>query len=281
MDPINYDLLGDESAYDILGVSRDAPLEAIRIAYRQAAVRNHPDRGGSELRMRQTNLAFEILSDPEHRAYYDRVYAQRKNVAVVEQWVNGTDDLRQRASQYPKKWAEFEKWMEGFMADVKAARYGKSQIWGTYYMPIADGSISAKVFIGIGTVLIGGAILILGVGTGVYQSLFDSIRHPIPRLALLAGPFLLGAWAGQRFHMALRQALMSNQASDGSHLPGISEKPQTSSSPGITQSPGPQSLPAPEIVQCSVCGRKLRVPQLGKELLITCPFCTNKFSYRP
>ena len=61
--------------YDILGVSRDANKEDIKSAYRRMARRYHPDvnkEPGAEERFKEINRAYEVLSEPETRARYDR-----------------------------------------------------------------------------------------------------------------------------------------------------------------------------------------------------------------
>jgi len=61
--------------YEILGVSQDASKEDIKRAYRRLARQYHPDvnkEDGAEERFKEINRAYEILSDPEMRARYDR-----------------------------------------------------------------------------------------------------------------------------------------------------------------------------------------------------------------
>ncbi len=61
--------------YEILGVSRDASKEEIKRAYRRLARKYHPDvnkEEGAEERFKEINKAYEILSEPETRARYDR-----------------------------------------------------------------------------------------------------------------------------------------------------------------------------------------------------------------
>lgn len=47
--------------YEILGLSPDASPSEIKAAYRRAAMRAHPDRGGSEEDFRRVQKAFEDL----------------------------------------------------------------------------------------------------------------------------------------------------------------------------------------------------------------------------
>lgn len=61
--------------YEVLGVSRQAAPEEIKRAYRQAALKYHPDRNkepGAEERFKEAAEAYEVLSDAEKRQRYDR-----------------------------------------------------------------------------------------------------------------------------------------------------------------------------------------------------------------
>lgn len=62
--------------YQLLGVSRDAGGEELKKAYRKAALRYHPDRNPddkvAEEKFKELSEAYQVLSDPEKRAQYDR-----------------------------------------------------------------------------------------------------------------------------------------------------------------------------------------------------------------
>lgn len=62
--------------YEILGVARDASGEEIKRAYRRLARTHHPDvshdKSEAEHRFKTINEAYEVLSDPDKRAQYDR-----------------------------------------------------------------------------------------------------------------------------------------------------------------------------------------------------------------
>lgn len=67
----------DLSLYDILGLTRTCSEDDVRKAYRRLALQMHPDRNlGNEEESRQVFMlvgeAYEVLSDPERRAVYDR-----------------------------------------------------------------------------------------------------------------------------------------------------------------------------------------------------------------
>jgi molecular chaperone DnaJ len=61
--------------YEMLGVARDADKEELKRAYRRLARKYHPDvnkEPGAEDRFKEINRAYEVLSEPETRARYDR-----------------------------------------------------------------------------------------------------------------------------------------------------------------------------------------------------------------
>ncbi|MBI4239201.1 MAG: DnaJ domain-containing protein [Deltaproteobacteria bacterium] len=62
--------------YDLLGVAPNAPVMAIRKAYRarMLKLRKHPDLGGSNDGAVLLNEAYAVLKDRERRAAYDRLF---------------------------------------------------------------------------------------------------------------------------------------------------------------------------------------------------------------
>ncbi len=64
-----------QDLYELLGVSRDADAETIKKAYRKMARTLHPDVNpdpATKEKFQEVSRAYEVLSDPQKRAAYDR-----------------------------------------------------------------------------------------------------------------------------------------------------------------------------------------------------------------
>lgn len=62
--------------YEVLGIDREAGEDELKRAYRQAAKKYHPDlnpnNSEAEEKFKEASEAYEVLSDPQKRAAYDR-----------------------------------------------------------------------------------------------------------------------------------------------------------------------------------------------------------------
>lgn len=59
--------------YKILGIEKNATGDEVKKAYRQLAHKYHPDKeGGDEKKFKEINEAYQVLSDAQKRAQYDR-----------------------------------------------------------------------------------------------------------------------------------------------------------------------------------------------------------------
>ena len=68
--------MATQTPYEVLGVKKDASAEEIRKVYRKLAKEFHPDlnpgKPAAEARFKSITAAYDLLSDPEKRARYDR-----------------------------------------------------------------------------------------------------------------------------------------------------------------------------------------------------------------
>ncbi|MCX8000697.1 MAG: DnaJ domain-containing protein, partial [Leptospiraceae bacterium] len=68
--------MAEKSYYEILGVSKNATDEEIKKAYRQLAIKYHPDKNKgnkeAEEKFKEATEAYEVLRDPQKRKLYDQ-----------------------------------------------------------------------------------------------------------------------------------------------------------------------------------------------------------------
>ncbi len=84
--------------YEVLEVARDADAAELKKAYRKLAMQFHPDRNPdddvAEARFKEASEAYEVLSNPEKRALYDRFgHEGLRNGAGGGQGFSSMDDI--------------------------------------------------------------------------------------------------------------------------------------------------------------------------------------------
>lgn len=63
----------NQDYYSILGLNKSATADEIKRAYRKLAHQYHPDKGGGDAeKFKEVNEAYQVLSNPEKKAQYDR-----------------------------------------------------------------------------------------------------------------------------------------------------------------------------------------------------------------
>jgi curved DNA-binding protein CbpA len=82
--------------YDTLGIEQNADEETIKKVYRRLAKKYHSDKNDCDDEvMKNVNVAYEILSDPEKRAAYDkslRLAAVQIVTNLAMQWLSVVDN---------------------------------------------------------------------------------------------------------------------------------------------------------------------------------------------
>src|SRR5258706_15011804 len=67
-------MAAETDLYMVLGVARDASDAEIKRAFRKLAQQTHPDVNasvGADIRFKEINEAYQVLSDPQRRQAYD------------------------------------------------------------------------------------------------------------------------------------------------------------------------------------------------------------------
>jgi DnaJ-class molecular chaperone len=97
--------MAEKDPYSIIGVKRDATQEEIRSAYRKLAKKHHPDlnpgKTEAEARFKEITAAYDLLSDPEKRARFDRGEidasgAERPDHAYYRRYAEGAQGAKYR-----------------------------------------------------------------------------------------------------------------------------------------------------------------------------------------
>jgi molecular chaperone DnaJ len=103
--------------YEILGVSKTATPEEIKKAYRKVAIQFHPDKNPgnkeAEEKFKEAAEAYEVLSDAEKRANYDRFGHSRGNGGYGGHHMNMEDIFSQFGDIFGGGGSPFESFFGG------------------------------------------------------------------------------------------------------------------------------------------------------------------------
>jgi DnaJ-like protein len=124
--------------YAVLGVDESASLREIQRAFRQKALKAHPDAGGSHEQMVLVAEAWAALSDPNRRAAYDRQRESVKRCVNDPEWTTVADNVRAEAHQYPRDFQALRTWLGLLASDVGRAKYGSERFLGLKHSTISD-----------------------------------------------------------------------------------------------------------------------------------------------
>lgn len=107
--------------YEILGIAESASTDDVRNAYKEKAMKHHPDRGGDRELWTNIQKAFDTLADHEKRSIYDRTKADAEGGAerhFAQKFGEGAFDL----SPAGKKGEENIRIKKGGMSIMKQVR---------------------------------------------------------------------------------------------------------------------------------------------------------------
>lgn len=249
--------------YQILRIVPNADASEVKAAYRRRARECHPDRGGTHEEMLLVNEAWQILSNDKSRRNYDAQRANRGDYTTQTTVAQDIKRAQREASNYPRKWADFEVWLDRVTGDFTRATYGstKNQTLGIE-LPTVENSVSGVLFM-----LIGGGLALLFVSP-LIAGLFAAGNVKPNKIVILMTyvlPAIGGAWTGTHLHRLI-----------GEFLKSVTNQPnqpngQRGTSPNVSH----------VVIDCEKCGQKLRVPEIENETLtVTCPSCRHQFSRR-
>jgi molecular chaperone DnaJ len=120
--------------YAVLGVRRDADEQEIKNAFRDAALRWHPDRNANDPttaeRFKEALAAYEVLRDPQKRRIYDRSRTFPEDAVpngVGRKWRRGCGAGRRGCSKRfnDLRWKNYSDWsFSETVIDVSVDRIG-------------------------------------------------------------------------------------------------------------------------------------------------------------
>jgi curved DNA-binding protein CbpA len=102
--------------YSILEVPLDASLEQIKHSYRRLVRLCHPDlnKDSGDVRIKQLNKAYAVLSDPIERMAYDIACLEKLRQSIMLE----TTQLQQKSVSQPQKMT-WRQGMIGFVRELK------------------------------------------------------------------------------------------------------------------------------------------------------------------
>lgn len=259
--------------YSILGVDSKADFATIQSAFRQLAMRCHPDRGGSHEQMVRINEAWNILANPTSRAEYDQLRATHRESSAMKA---AAAQARADANVYPETWDGFDHWLSGIGKDFADTRFGQSKLHAWFPAP---NTVSGWIFIIIGGI-IGGWVFNVAEASTKNQGPESSSNF---RLMLMV--IGLGCWAGALAHRVMTRLFFKAESPTPTGSAVSVSTAQASSSTsggagGTAKNTGSNTSTSRSDIPCPTCNQMLRVPDLEKKIKVTCSRCGEKFLHQ-
>ncbi|XP_052195005.1 uncharacterized protein LOC127803042 [Diospyros lotus] len=135
--------LAGQNAYDLLGVSETSSLYEIKESFRKLAKETHPDLARSTndssaaRRFIQILAAYEILSDYEKRAHYDR-YLLSQRILVQRHCGQGSAMYRYDLHRTEVKQMEVVEWLKWYRFVLNDILLQKKVVFGSGYFDVLE-----------------------------------------------------------------------------------------------------------------------------------------------
>jgi hypothetical protein len=249
--------------YAVLQVAPQADFMAIRQAYRNLAMTHHPDRGGSHEQMLRINEAWNILSNLESRAAYDRARASNAESAEI---LATAEQARRDAANYPSSWEVFATWV-----DRLGDNFNRTQ-----FKDGATNTLSGWIFIA-GGCFVAGCLSAQGVFAIEASEVGGAAHSPQaynkPMSMLMIG---VGGWMGAIAHKIVTKlffapAIVPHFATSTDNYQAVVLGSASSSDPSRTHT----------VLTCPHCKQGLRVPIPDKAIRVRCARCEVSFVQPP
>ena len=159
----------------------------------------HPDCGGSHEQMTLVNEAWAILSNPTTRRHYDSARRNQNDFEALRSVYEDIKAAQRRTQEYPRKWPDFEIWLDRLFRDFTEVKYGTTRGPLSTSFPTAGRSLSGWLL------LIAGGFFGLYLGSNIIILLkFDhsAARLPVGLLSTAGG-----AWLGVLIHDRIGKSL--------------------------------------------------------------------------
>nr|XP_043608094.1 chaperone protein DnaJ [Erigeron canadensis] len=139
--------LSGKNAYDLLGVSDTCSFAEIKASFRKLAKQTHPDLSQSPLnshRFLQILAAYQILSDTEKRAHYDR-YLFTQKVVVQQRSRQGSSMYTYESYETTEKQMEVVDWLKWYRYAINDIVSERRMVDGTSYFEVLENDFYSAI----------------------------------------------------------------------------------------------------------------------------------------
>ncbi|XP_071693778.1 uncharacterized protein [Rutidosis leptorrhynchoides] len=142
--------LAGKNAYDLLGLTKSCSFSEIKASFRKLAKETHPDLAQSphglsnSHRFVQILAAYQILSDTEKRAHYDR-YLLSQKVVVQERAKSGFKMYTCESFEATEKQMEVVEWLKWYRYAINDIVSERRTVDGTGYFDVLENDFYSAI----------------------------------------------------------------------------------------------------------------------------------------